>query len=155
MKDKINNSFIVAAVLVLLVWFIFAVCHSCMTTPVESNGVVWHGDQTIRTFTDVDYIQVKGFHDMYFKADEVTQNVNFYNPSTNSCIMDMKIYVDDKMIWQEDNIAPGYGLYKIELNTPVPEGIYLNCRYVVKCHSLDGADLNGFDIGFILHSEKE
>ena len=157
-KTDIAIAVVIVIVMWLLFWFVCLwpdskdIIEDSQST--ASNGVVWHGEQqTIRTFKEQDYIQIKGFHDMYFVADQREQKVNFYNPASNDCVMDMSIYVNGELIWHEDNIAPGYGLYNITLINPLASGIYLDCRYVVQCRQLDGQSLNGIDIGFILHVE--
>ncbi len=118
----------------------------------ESNGVVWNDIQKIQKTVDVKYIAVPGIDELYFTANETNQKVNLYNPDMNTCSMNMSIELSDgDIIWSMDNIQPGYGIYDIELNEELENGIYENTSLIIKCFTMDGVELNGGRIRFILY----
>jgi hypothetical protein len=121
----------------------------------ESNGVRWNGKQDIATYgsySDISSIALPGFSSLRFVADQKTQEVNLYNPDVNTCIMEMRLELSDgTLLWHSGNIHPGYGFYEIKLLKTLGNGVYNNCRFVIKCFDEQGVELNGGVIQFTLY----
>lgn len=70
---------------------------------------------------------------------------------TNTCSMDFSILMPDgSVLWSEENIQPGYGLYDIQLNKELEKGTYEECTFTIRCYK-DGVELNGCNIAFTLY----
>ena len=65
--------------------------------------------------------------------------------------MDFSILIPDgSVLWSEENIQPGYGLYDIQLNKELEKGTYEECTFTIRCYK-DGVELNGCNIAFTLY----
>ena len=91
---------------------------------------------------------------MRFKAEEIEQTVDFYNPEENKCYFQISIYLSDEtLIYQSDLIAPSETLNKISLLMPLEHGIYRNCILRVDCFSLDdNTPLNGGEFSITINT---
>lgn len=117
----------------------------------ESNGILWNGKQTIETNYEQSSIAIPGFTKISFEANSTNQKINLYNPDTNTCSMDFSILMPDgSVLWSEENIQPGYGLYDIQLNKELEKGTYEECTFTIRCYK-DGVELNGCNIAFTLY----
>lgn len=117
----------------------------------KSNGILWNGKQSIETEYEQSSIAIPGFDKMTFKSNSTNQKINLYNPESNNCSMDFFIIMpDNSVLWSEENIQPGYGLYDIQINKKLEKGTYEGCKFSVRCYR-DGIELNGCDITFALY----
>lgn len=106
--------------------------------PNEYSGIKWNGVRQINNPTEQKYIAVSGFTDLKFVADSTKQSVNFYNPKENNCLMDLSIVMQNgDVLWQAENIRPDYGLYTIDLCSPLKKGEYPAC-IVARFKTIDG-----------------
>lgn len=112
----------------------------------RSSGILWN-ERDIKKTTNVSYISLRGFSNLYFKSEETTQKFSYFNPEKNSCIMDIALYLNNgEMVFKQENIHPGYGIKEININRPLPRGTYKKCKFAVKCYSPDGIIYNGANI---------
>lgn len=125
---------------------LFAKCENdtpAESLPQDNNAVSWQGEQPITKpmVNNKPAIAIPGIKEVTFLAGQKDQKVNFYNPQNNDCYFQMNLYVDNEMIWQSGNVAPGDGYYNIKLNKVLLEGErqgYL----LIKCYKKDGTELN-------------
>ena len=97
----------VAVILILASFFLFG-----RDDKKESNGILWNEKQNIEKEYEQSSISIPGFDEISFKSNSTNQKVNIYNPDTNNCTMSFSIIMpDNTILWAEENIQPGYGLY--------------------------------------------
>lgn len=71
-------------------------------------------------------------------AGQLNQEVNFYNPETNSCYFQLSLYLsDDTLLYQSDLLKPAESINEIKLSQELKRGIYSNCRLVFDCFTMD------------------
>lgn len=71
-------------------------------------------------------------------AGQLQQTVDFRNPDTNSCFFRISLYLsDDTLIYQSGYLAPSERIHEITMNQTLEKGLYLNCRMVFDCFTLD------------------
>ena len=146
--NKIYKTHIIIFIIILIV-ALFFVLHG--KGEKDSNGVVWNGKQNIEKQHEQSSIAIPGFNEISFLSDSINQKVNLYNPESNNCTMNFSIVMSDgTVIWEEENIQPGYGLYDIKLNQKLEKGTYEGCVFTVRCFR-DGTELNGCNITFTLY----
>ena len=147
--NKIYKTHITIFLIIMLVVALFFVF--TRNDEKDSNGVVWDGKQNIEKQREQSSIAIPGFNEISFLSDSINQKVNLYNPESNSCIMNFSIVMPDgTVIWEEENIQPGYGLYDIKLNQKLEKGTYEGCVFTVRCFR-DGTELNGCNITFTMY----
>lgn len=136
----------VAVILILASFFLFG-----RDDKKESNGILWNGKQDIEKEYEQSSISIPGFDVISFKSNSTNQKVNIYNPDTNNCTMSFSIIMpDNTILWAEENIQPGYGLYDIQINKELEKGTYEGCVFTVRCFR-DDIELNGCNITFTLY----
>ena len=136
----------IAAMLILALLFLFG-----RDDKKESNGILWNGKQNIEKEYEQSSISIPGFDEISFKSNSTNQKVNIYNPDTNKCTMNFSIIMpDNTILWAEENIQPGYGLYDIQINKELEKGTYEGCVFTVRCFR-DNTELNGCNITFTLY----
>lgn len=106
--------------------------------PNDYSGIKWNGVKPINNPTEQKYIAVSGFTDLKFVADSTKQSVNFYNPKENNCLMDLSIIMNGDVLWQAENIRPDYGLYTIDLCSPLNKGEY-PAYIIARFKTIDGS----------------
>ena len=108
----------------------------------KKNGIKWQSEQSNEV--EKKYITLQGFSQLTFTAGTTQQKVNFYNPESNTCIMDIQLYLpDEELLLEEKDIYPGYGIAVCNISRPLEAGYYKNCKLIVKCRSSDGIQYNG------------
>lgn len=115
----------------------------------DVEGDDWVGNKPGYTGEkNTDTIDIPGFDAMNFKAGEIKQSVNIYNPEQNTCFFKATLYLPDgTAIWQSKLIPPGKAVYQIELNKTLEVGTYENAKLKYECFKLDGVTpLNGAEI---------
>ena len=66
-----------------------------------------------------------GITDLHFVSNSVEQNVNFYNPKENKCLMDIQILTKENgIIWQMHDIKPDDKIQNITVSNKFDSGIY-------------------------------
>jgi hypothetical protein len=110
-----------------------------------SSGVLWQ-EEEIEQRND-GTIAIAGFSELYFEADEKEQRISFHNPASNDCIMNIQMIVDGEVIYEQDNIHPGYGIKEIKLNKSLSCGTYYDCELIIDCFK-DGTQVNGAVLNF-------
>lgn len=118
--------------------------------PVDENAEEWNGDQRLQNGKeeDTNTIKIPGFDSLTFIANRRNQQVNFKNPSENSCLFRMTLFVDDKQYWQSPGvIEPGKGYYEIELDELLESGDY-DGALLTECFKDDGTVLNSAKVKF-------
>lgn len=120
---------------------------------VETEGQAWTGKKNIQTKQESETIAIPGFESMTFVKDEKKQSVNFYNPDVNTCYFKLSLLLSDgTQIWESKLIEPGNGIYDIELNQFIDEGIYEDTILKYQCYAMneEQTQLNGSEIKFKL-----
>ena len=139
-EDKNLSSLAITLLIILLLIVFVGISNK------KSSGVLWNGYDTKKT-TEVSYITLRGFSNLYFKSGETAQEFSYFNPENNTCIMDIALFDNNgELIFKQENIHPGYGIKEININNPLPKGIYKKCKFAVKCYSPDGIIYNGANI---------
>lgn len=137
-------------ILILILAIVGMVVYRSQHPLSKSNGVLWKGTQDVFFDTEQEYIAIVGFDKLYFKANQYNQQVNFYNPNLNNCIMNMRLELaDGLLLWDEPDIYPDYGFYDIDIYETLPVGVY-DAVLIVDCYSMDGNQLNGGTVSFKL-----
>lgn len=145
---KKNKSKIIIFILIVILVLLYIVVHN---NPKDSNGVLWNGKQTIEKKYEQSSISIPCFNEISFSSGSLDQKVNLYNPESNNCTMNFSIITSDgTVIWEENNIQAGYGIYDIKLNKELEKGTYEGCTFTVRCFR-DGTELNGCNIAFTLY----
>lgn len=152
-----NNIKRVLQIFIVIILLIVAGCAGFFFSQNNNNGIVkdenaveWNGEQSLPkpTIGNSPAIEIPGFKEVVFIANQTTQYVNFYNPKYNGCCFQMNLYVDDELLWKSGNIVPGDGYYKIELNRPFNKtGVAEGCLKI-KCFKEDGTELNSATVNF-------
>ena len=115
----------------------------------DSNAVQWEGDKTSPNPQENGVIAIPGFETLQFKANELSQQVNFHNPETNNCLFLMTLYVEKEEYWQSGYVEPGKGYYNIELSKPLDAGEY-KAELRIRCFRESGEELNSAKVTFDL-----
>lgn len=148
MKKKI-------AILITAIVFIIVIIYICFVDYKDvskSDGVILNNYE-MEAIETTDYVSIPGFNSLTFEANELKQNVNFYNPENNDYAMVMSLVLQDKVIWQSNYILPGYGFYEIELNNCLDIGKY-SAQYIIQCFNIEtNQEMNGCTINFTLYVE--
>lgn len=129
------------------------------TTPRQQaeNAVDWAGapEDDTGAAQPGNSIAIPGMDVVNFKANETKQTVNLYNPAQNSCFFQISMLLEDGTeLYRSDLIAPGKGLYEIELLQTLPEGTYDGSILKYACFSMDTehTPLNGAEFTFTIQS---
>ena len=96
-------------------------------------------------------IQIPGYQEMVFKADEKEQSVNIGNPEGNNCYFKITLKVQDgDKLFTSGYLQPGEGFEKVELDKTLKAGEYTGIIQY-QCYSLeDKSVLNGASSEFQL-----
>ena len=95
----------------------------------DASAQDYVGDQTEDSNADGALINVKGFGELKFKANQTKQRVNFNNPSNNKCYMVFTLYMPDgSKIYESKLVEPGKAIYEININTKLQAGTYEKAR---------------------------
>lgn len=113
------------------------------SSPPSKNGVILDESPTATQTTS--YTKIQGFSEIHFAKDNKMQDFSFTNPKENKCYMDIKLFsFNGEKIFEVKRVEPGYSLTTIELINELDEGLYENCKLIIKCYSMqDGTELNG------------
>jgi len=142
----------ILVIVALTVLFTIKGCSSAPDTrPTEiHSGVKWDGEKHVNSNSDNTYAYIPGFTELTFKEDTVHQKVNFYNPEVNPAQATLTLKLaDGTVLWQEENIRPGYGFYDIDINKPLSRGFY-NASLTYTFFSDTGEEYNGGIVPFEL-----
>lgn len=155
-NKKLKFLMIVVILLAIILCFSLSLCHNADNNNErldnDENAVQWNGKQTLPTGNGeiAKAIEIPGFNELTFVANQTIQQVNFYNPENNDCYFQMNLYVANELVWKSENVQPGYGYYEIELSRKLKQGeypAYLN----IKCYNPNGEELNSANIRFDLY----
>lgn len=116
----------------------------------DMDAVEWNGNQALPkpSLGNSPAIEIPGFTEVVFIANQTTQKVNFYNPKNNDCYFQMNLYVENELLWQSGNIAPGKGYYQIELNKPFDKCGVTSGYLKIRCFKKNGTELNSATVKF-------
>ncbi len=134
-KQKKDSSVLPVCIIVLLLLslatLVAILIRGCSTAQdaldyVEAHsGVKWDGEKQGGLKSDNAYAYIPGFTELTFKSGTVHQSVNFYNPETNSAKATLTLKLSDgTVLWEEENVNPGYGFYDIEIKKTLSKGFY-------------------------------
>lgn len=119
------------------IWWHF---HQTLPIPdpnLDENASDWNGVQEQRKEKlDSDNIEIPCFEKLVFSASETKQQVNLYNPESNSCYMVISLVLEDETLWESEMIEPNKGFYSIELNHALEVGHY-TAYFLYHCYSLE------------------
>lgn len=121
----------------------------------DDSAVDWQGTQPTDS-TDADGkkgIAIPGYKSISLIAGQTKQTVNLYNPEVNDCYFVMSLILPDgSEIWKSKMVAPGKGLYQINLNQELAAGTYENSILKYECYKQDDdlTKLNGGEVKITL-----
>lgn len=92
-------------------------------------------------------IVVPGFKSLVFDSTKTTQQVNFYNPTSNNCLFKMSLVVNGKTLWRSGWVKPGKCYYHITLSEKLPKGNYQG-ELLIECCTYDSKPLNNANVQF-------
>ncbi|MGL4607491.1 MAG: hypothetical protein ACRCU3_08515 [Eubacteriaceae bacterium] len=88
-------------------------------------------------------IAIPGYKEIGLLANEIAQKVSLGNPEQNTCNFVISMVLKDGTeLYRSGLIAPGKGLYEIELTKPLPPGVY-EAFLNYDCYTPDEKPLNG------------
>lgn len=109
MKRKKSFLIIICFALLLLFAFIFFFGRQGKIDnpllPIDELAEKWKGNQDLPSGGENQEIDVPGFKTLVFRANQTSQKVNFYNPEENECLFKLKLYANDKQLWESANYA--------------------------------------------------
>ncbi len=99
-----------------------------------------------------DSIAIPGFETLSLKARQISQKVNFYNPSRNNCYFEITVCLESgEELFHSGLLAPGKTIEEIKLNYPLEPGTYENTTITYTCYAIGSMEkLNGANILFDL-----
>ena len=147
----ILGSLMLTSVASIVVWKTY---FNARSVNLDKKAEEWTGKRgSSRKYTNKDSISIPGFSEMQMDKDEITQQVNFYNPEENTSYFVLTIILPGgETIWKSEMIEPGKGLYSINLNHELKEGEYEGSTLKYECYDLKNPkkSLNGTEIKFTL-----
>lgn len=148
MKKRKSIVLCIIAVALLLI-SIVGIVHSCQNwgTTQASGGMIL--DYNAEPYVPSDSlvsdsakgIDIPGYGDVYFEAEETTVQLTLYNPAQNNCLFRFELYIDDNTepIASTNLIESGKAVHTVTLSKPLQEGEYtLNIKvmtYTVEDHT--------------------
>ncbi len=150
---------IVLSVLLIIAIIIIFLLRSCNSSIPPNN------EQSTTTSSTLDFkpyaeyrdksISIPGMTGLDFKAGQLKQVVDFYNPENNPCYFVISLYLSDcTLIYQSDYLAPSEHINEINLKQTLQRGLYGNCRLLYNCYSLDTkAKLNSGEVKLEINSQ--
>ncbi|GAA0803780.1 hypothetical protein GCM10008910_37640 [Faecalicatena orotica] len=123
------------------------------TGAVDSDAEDWQGVKEPEKGGESAGIAIPGFKSMTFRADEMEQAVNLYNPEVNDCYFIMTLLLPDGTeLWKSDLVKPGKGFYTITLNQSLEAGSYPDSTLKYQCYMMNDeqTELNGSEVKFEL-----
>lgn len=155
-KKKYIIALILLAIVIVILVLLFYFCqrHNAnstadVTSTTESESL----DFTPYNNTE-DTITIPGIDGLNLKAEQLQQQVDFYNPPQNKCYFQISMFLSDgTLIWKSDYIAPSKKISEITLYKELQRGLYKNCRLVYDCYSLnDKSQLNSGEVKLEINS---
>lgn len=122
---------------------------------IDEDAVDWAAEENTDSVLSGKNIAVPGTDVMNLKADRKKQSVNLYNPEKNSCYFKISLLLaDGTLLYQSDLIAPGKGIYEMELSKALPEGTYDDSILKYECFDMDESytPLNGAEFALTIQS---
>lgn len=160
-EDNNNRRLVIIIILVLIIGLFTTLV--VMNTPKDSDrlpeptqpeseaGLVIKESDATAVTKQTSYIAIPGFSGMTINSNTYEQEVDLYNPDTNTVTMNMKIgLLDGSQIWSQDGIKPGDHINTITL-TRLPEPGKYNAALIIDCYLPDGTKVNGGVVQFELN----
>lgn len=157
-NNNLTKAYRIALIIILLLSIIFFIFAGIYISKPDSNdnladdgsAVEWNGNQSLPkpTIGNSPAIEIPGLTEIVFIANQTNQEVNLYNPERNDCYFQMSLYVDDDLLWQSGNIAPGKGYYQINLNKPFKQDGEAEGYLKIRCFKKDKTELNSATVKF-------
>ena len=158
MKRKKSFLIIICFALLLLFAFIFFFGRQGKIDnpllPIDELAEKWKGNQDLPSGGENQEIDVPGFKTLVFRANQTSQKVNFYNPEENECLFKLKLYANDKQLWESGYIQPSDGYYDIEISDSLDNGEYEG-KLIYQCYKEDGTQLNSAVVSFKLTVKEQ
>lgn len=95
-----------------------------MNFRIEDDAVALSNDDVFQEEVPQEGIQIPGYANLIFSAEDTNQNMLLYNPEGNTCYFQYHLKLDDESIFDSDYIEPGKGLEKITLSRALQTGEY-------------------------------
>lgn len=98
-------------------------------------------------------ISLPGYGGMNFKANTKEQNLNIPNPPENTCLIKISLILSDgTVLWESEDVQPGYYSTPIVLTKELEAGEY-EAYLKYDCFTADGSrtPLNGAESALTLH----
>lgn len=156
MKGRKRVIILIIAVLVILLAFgLFRSCYSDNSTDKPTPTPKTSTLDFVPAKNNTNSIVIPAANGLNFKAAEINQSVDFYNPVENNCVFVMALYLsDNSLLWKSDDIEPSENISEIIIACPLKKGLYKNCKLVYECYSLDReTKLNGSEIKLEINSK--
>lgn len=96
---------------------------------------------------------IPGYESLTLKADEKKQDTVLYNPSENTCLFRISLFLEDgTLLWASKEIKPGKSSDPIRLSQSLAPGQYPNAVLKYECFAMDAdkTPLNGAEIKLTL-----
>lgn len=147
MKNKI-----IKFLSLILLFLYIAIITTAIKANTTSNGVVWN-DNGVSEKYEQNYISLPCFTAVNFSANTTHQFIDIYNPEQNNCYMNFSIYIDDTLVWSENNVYPNHGYHEIDITHQLSKGTY-DAVLKVQCFDIKtDQELNGGLIDFKIYSD--
>lgn len=154
--DKKKSTLVALMILLFLLLLIILLMNRCTQlseeTDINSNLPIasaedWSGERDYSEKEEQSSIAIPGYDVIPMKADQIDQQVNFYNPEQNSCYFKLTLTLEDgTVLWESDLLEPSKAFYDIQLKQTVKAGTY-NASLSYQCFSLaEQKELNGAKI---------
>lgn len=154
-KKRIVIFLVVCSLVAVIIYILFSFNRCGCNAPTITHGgeistddeaVDYVGDKpTTRLKNGQKGIVIPGFDSLVFLSNQTKQKVNFFNPAENDCYFKMSLLVDNDIVWQSGNVAPGKGYYNITLQNTLQKGSYTS-YLKIECFKEDLTRLNSADV---------
>lgn len=114
---------------------------------IDSVAAVLTGERRVDYIGNTSNISIPGWEYINLNADSIDQYVNFRNPSENSCLFKMTLFVDDNEVWVSELTKPGCGFYDIQLSQSYPAG-ERSGKLRIQCYDVNGSELSSATVYF-------
>lgn len=114
---------------------------------IDSVATVLTGERRVDYIGNTSNISIPGWEYINLNADSIDQYVNFRNPSENSCLFKMTLFVDDNEEWVSELTKPGCGFYDIQLSQSYPAG-ERGGKLRIQCYDVNGSELSSATVYF-------
>ncbi len=97
---------------------------------------------------------IPGYDVLKLAADQIEQQVYFYNPAQNQCFFVISIECEGRQLYQSAMLSPNTKVENISLSVPLPAGFYAGAVLRYSCFDLyTQREMNGAEMTIRLEVE--